>query len=63
MPCVAVNRSATLLFMGAASRVCAVVWFLSWRYSTTYGLPLTCLSYVAQLNSGVVYGTQDEHNE
>ena len=31
----------------------AVEWFLSQKYSTTYGLPLMRLNYAAQLNGDV----------
>ena len=58
MPCVAVNHGATLLLWVRHHEYAAAVWFLSRRYSTTYGLPLMRLGYVAQLNGDVAIWEQ-----
>ena len=54
MPCEAVNHGTTLLFMGAASRVCGGGDGSVRKYSSTYSLTLTRLSYAANLSGAMI---------
>ena len=65
MPCEAVNCGATLLLWVRHHEYVAAVMVLSQKYSSTYGLTLTHLSYAANLSSATIqcctdtYGTKD----
>ena len=55
MPCEAVNRSATLLFLWVRhNEYAAAVMVLSQKYSSTYGLTLMRLSYAANLSGATI---------
>ena len=67
MPCKAVNHGATLLLRVWHHEYAAAVVVLSQKYSLTYDLTLTCLSYAANLCGTTIghcanaYGTKDAH--
>ena len=54
MPCEAVNYGATLLLWVWDHEYAAAVMVLSQKYSSTYGLTLTRLSYAVNLSSATI---------